>query len=396
MSQPVVSFLDDDKELLSLFSDMADMLGMQSAVYDSPEKFIDHAHEIEKNSLLVLDLSMPKIDGVEVMRHLAELKNVPLLILISGQDKGVLHSAEKLGRAKGLEIVASLNKPIDLVAFEQAVNKYLQSIQLKTSHQQLFPRGSQAVSANELQAALNNGQLILHYQPKLDLHTQALVGVEALVRWQHPEQGLIYPDDFIGLAEVNGCMGALTQEVIRIAVEQSRNWRAAGFEVPVSVNISADNITSLSLPEQLSEMLEAEKLNPSSLTLEITESVLMGELVTSLDILTRMRIKGIGLSIDDFGTGYSSLLQLHRIPFTELKIDRSFVMAMLDDEEARAIVKTCIVLGQELKMKVVAEGVETQAHWQALKELGCDIAQGYFISKPVDAESIEKNFNNKH
>ena len=171
--------------------------------------------------------------------------------------------------------------------------------------------------------------------------------------------------------------------------------------MPVSINISAHNITSLEFPEQVSELLAAENLTPSSLTLEVTESALMGELVTSLDILTRLRLKGVGLSIDDFGTGYSSLSQLHRAPFSELKIDRSFVISMLADEEAKAIVKTCIMLGHELKMLVVAEGVESRAHLELLREMGCDIAQGYFCQRPMPAAAMiefllaEKNISEK-
>ncbi|MCP4040522.1 MAG: EAL domain-containing protein, partial [Gammaproteobacteria bacterium] len=166
------------------------------------------------------------------------------------------------------------------------------------------------------------------------------------------------------------------------AVQQEQQWQSAGIELPVAVNISAGDITSLTLPEQLAELLEDNKLDPKRLTLEVTEGVLMGELVTSLDILTRLRLKGIRLSIDDFGTGYSSLSQLHRVPFSELKIDRGFVAHMTKDDEARAIVKTCNQLGQELNMRVVAEGVEDQLSWDLLADLGCDLAQGYFIARP--------------
>lgn len=142
------------------------------------------------------------------------------------------------------------------------------------------------------------------------------------------------------------------------------------------------------LPEQLTELLTKNQLDPTMLTLELTESALMEELVTSLDILTRLRLKGVGLSIDDFGTGYSSLSQLHRVPFTELKIDRSFVANISGDDEAKAIVKTCIILGHELNMKVVAEGVETQEQFEILKQFGCDVVQGYFFSRPVTSDEI--------
>ncbi|NOR51168.1 MAG: EAL domain-containing protein, partial [Gammaproteobacteria bacterium] len=220
-----------------------------------------------------------------------------------------------------------------------------------------------------------------------------IIGLEALVRWQHKEHGVIYPDHFIPLAEQHGLIGHLTHWVIGKVVQQERQWQEAGIFVTVSVNISAQDITSLTLPEQLAELLADNLLDPTRLILEVTESALMGKLVTSLDILTRLRLKGVGLSIDDFGTGYSSLSQLHRVPFTELKIDRSFVSNMVEDADARAIVKTCIILGHELKMYVVAEGVETKEQFELLKQLKCDMAQGIFFSKAVSAEKITEMFS---
>ncbi|MFK5893488.1 MAG: EAL domain-containing protein, partial [Pseudomonadota bacterium] len=183
-------------------------------------------------------------------------------------------------------------------------------------------------------------------------------------------------------------MSELTHWVISNVVQQERQWQKNDLEICVSANISANDITSLTLPEQLVQLLSDNELDPTRLTLEVTESALMGELVTSLDILTRLRLKGTGLSIDDFGTGYSSLSQLHRVPFTELKIDQSFVFNITEDPEARAIVKTCIMLGHELNMLVVAEGVEDQETWDILTQLGCDIAQGYFIARPMPADKL--------
>ncbi len=251
------------------------------------------------------------------------------------------------------------------------------------------------LGAAELQQAIRDEQLVLHYQPQVEMATGLVAGVEALVRWQHPILGLIYPNHFISLAEREGLMGALTRWVIGGVVRQEQLWRDAGMLVSISANISADNITSLTLPEQIAELLADNKLDPTRLTLEVTETALMGELVTSLDILTRLRLKGMGLSIDDFGTGYSSLSQLHRIPFTELKIDLSFVSNMTVDAEARAIVKTCILLGHELNMKVVAEGVEDQRTWDLLLGLGCDVAQGYFMARPMPADEMLEWMRNR-
>ncbi len=247
-------------------------------------------------------------------------------------------------------------------------------------------RNVSLLDLNDLKYAVRSGELVLHYQPQIDIASGALHGVEALVRWQHPEQGIINLEHFIPQAESSGLVAEITHWVIDATVRQEQQWKLQGLDIAVSVNISAADITSLGLPEQLAGLLAQKRLDSSQLTLEITESTLMGELVTSLDILTRLRLKGFGLSTDDFGNSYSSLSQLHRVPFTELKIDRSFINNMLRDAEARAIVKTCTMLGHEFNMQVVAEGVETDAHLAHLRQMGCGIAQGYAIARPMPAE----------
>ncbi len=336
---------------------------------------------------------MPEMDGIEVMRRLAQMKNPPALILISGHDIGVLYAAEKLGRAQNLKIIASLGKPVTIGHFRQLLDQHTQGDgQTQRNDHQSVGREFTEV---ELHRAIRDDQLTLHYQPQFEIATGKITGVEALARWQHPEEGLVYPDRFIPLAEQSSLIGMLTNWAIKKVVQQEQQWQEAGLSVAVSVNISAVDITSLTLPEQLSELLTDNRLDPNRLTLEVTEAVLMDELVTSLDILTRLRLKGIGLSIDDFGTGYSSLSQLHRVPFTELKIDRSFVSNITEDAEAYSIVKTCILLGHELNMWVVAEGVETKAHLDILRELGCDRAQGYLFSKPVSAEEMTARLRDK-
>ncbi len=386
MSQVTVYLIDDESELVKLLSDAVELVGLNARGYTRASRFFEQTTLFEPDSILVLDLHMPEMDGIEVMRRLTRMDDPPTLILISGHDAGVLHAAEKLGKAHNLEILASLGKPVSIHRFQQLLQRHNPSTRGRgqndpqTTDHELTPA--------ELHQAIRNDHLTLHYQPQIEIATEKITGVEALVRWQHLERGLIFPDQFIPLAERNGLMEALTHWVIDGAVQQEQQWRKNGLAVSVAANISAENITSLTLPEQLGDLLSNNTLDPARLTLEVTESALMGELVTSLDILTRLRLKGIGLSIDDFGTGYSSLSQLHRVPFTELKIDRTFVSSMSDDTEARAIVKTCILLGHELNMRVVAEGVETEDHLKLLKALGCDLAQGYYFSKPLPGNEL--------
>ena len=386
MNQTTVYLIDDEPVMMEILCEMVKLIGLKTKGYTRASHFFEEVEFVEDGSILVLDLNMPEMDGIVVIRQLAKMKKPPALILVSGHDSGVLSSAEKLGRAHNLDIIASLCKPVSLDQFQQLLQQYV----LDQDKSQLTSTQSAEYefTSTELQHAIFNEQMKLNYQPQFNLATGKLTGVEALVFWQHPIKGIIHPEQFIAIAEQNGWMKKLTNWVIDTAAKQERLWHDAGYMVSVSVNISANCITSLSLPEHISDLLANNKLDPTHLILEITESALMGELVTSLDILTRLRLKGIGLSIDDFGTGYSSLSQLHRVPFTELKIDRSFVSAMTDDDEARAIVKTCILLGHELKMMVVAEGVETEEHLEALKQLGCDTVQGYLLSRPLSAEKI--------
>ncbi len=386
MTKPTIYLLDDEEALVELHSEIAELAGFNAQGYTRAIQFFEQVVDFETGSVMVLDLHMPEMDGIEVMRRLAQMSNTPALILISGHDAGVLRSAEKLCRAHGLEVIGSFRKPMSLDTLLQLFEQHIPEDNRQKQNDS-YPVEAE-VTLTELQQAIRNEQLVLYFQPQIEIATGILSGIEALVRWQHPEQGLIYPDRFIPLAEQNGLMSELTHWVIEQTVKQEQLWQQAGLTTSLSVNISALDIIGLKLPEQLAELLENNKLSPTHLTLEITESALMGELVTSLDILTRLRLKGIRLSIDDFGTGYSSLSLLHRVPFTELKIDRSFISNMSEDNEARAIVKTCILLGHELNMRVVAEGVETEEHFKLLKQMGCDLAQGNFIARPMPGSEL--------
>jgi len=386
MSKAKIYILDDEPDMVELLSEVVNSISPDSLGFTQGSVFFEQAEVFTDGSILILDLNMPEMDGIEVMRRLAGMSNPPALILVSGHDAGVLHSAEKLCEAHKLELITSLSKPLSLDNLRNILNQYINRTSVN-DHQQVISNKIK-VTPFQIKQGILNEEFVLHYQPQIAVATGMLTGVEALVRWQHPVHGLIYPDYFISMAEKNHLIGMLTQWVIKEVVKQEGQWQKKGLTITVSVNISAENITSLALPEQLSTLLEDNQLDPTRLILEITESALMGELVTSLDILTRLRLKGLNLSIDDFGTGFSSLSQLHRVPFTELKIDRSFISELNTDGVARAIVKTCILLGHELNMKVVAEGVEDEATLEQLRVMGCDVAQGYHVSRPLTADNF--------
>ena len=242
--------------------------------------------------------------------------------------------------------------------------------------------------AAELQAAITERELEVYYQPKADLSTGRIVGVEALARWQHPQHGPIPPDEFVELAESTGLMRQMTTLVLELALDQIREWGAVGLVLPVSVNLSARSLLDVDLAEQLEAMCRAHSVDPRHLILEITETQMMADPQRTISLLERIAELGIEVSIDDFGTGYSSLAYLQRLPVHEIKVDKSFVLAMTADDTNTKIVRSIIDLGHNLQLRVVAEGVEDRYTWDTLEALGCDIAQGYYLSRPLPAHQL--------
>ncbi|MEO6144797.1 MAG: EAL domain-containing protein [Dermatophilaceae bacterium] len=250
-------------------------------------------------------------------------------------------------------------------------------------------------TVDELQSAITSGQFVLHYQPKVDLATGGVHAVEALARWEHPTRGLLYPDAFIDLVEVSGLMRAMTRLVLEIAIGQAATWQGQGQHLTISVNLSASSLVDEGLPEEVFAMLATRGVPPAALQLEITEEFLMADRERARKILTRLRGGGVQISIDDYGTGYSSLSYLRDLPVDELKLDQSFVFPMIKDPRAAALVASSIALAHSLGLRMVAEGVETDAAYSELTRLGCDQAQGYFMSRPVPAAELDRWLRNR-
>jgi diguanylate cyclase (GGDEF)-like protein len=240
----------------------------------------------------------------------------------------------------------------------------------------------------DLRRALDRGELVLHYQPKVSLSTGDVCGVEALIRWQHPDRGLVPPDAFIPLAEHTGLIGPLTAYVLDAALAQARIWTDLGHQIPVSVNLSARNLLDEKLPATVAELLDRHQVPARLLELEVTESAIMVDPERARRLLTRLNQLGIRLAIDDFGAGYTSLAQLKTLPVTELKVDRSFVLTMDTDPANALIVRSVVELGHNLGLTAVAEGVETQHVMDTLTEYGCDTAQGYHLSRPMPPQAF--------
>ena len=250
-------------------------------------------------------------------------------------------------------------------------------------------------TVDELQAAITSDQFTLHYQPKIDLDTGDVHAVEALVRWNHPTRGLLYPDAFLNLVEVSGLMRAMTRLVLEMALDQAAAWQGRGRQLTIAVNLSASSLVEADLPQEIFAMLATRGVPPGALQLEITEEFLMADRDRARSILTRLRDGGVQISIDDYGTGYSSLSYLRDLPIDELKLDQSFVSPMTDDPRAAALVASTIALAHSLGLRMVAEGVETEVAYAELKRMGCDQAQGFYMSRPVPAATLDHWLRNR-
>ncbi|HEX5267582.1 MAG TPA: EAL domain-containing protein [Acidimicrobiales bacterium] len=244
--------------------------------------------------------------------------------------------------------------------------------------------------AAELRSFVERGELLVYHQPKARLSDGVVTGTEALVRWRHPEHGLLGPDEFIPMAEHSGLISALTTHVLRVALAQCREWNDRGHAIGVSVNLAVRSLLDSELPTDIEALLAQVGLTPDHLTLEITESGVMADPSRTIKVLERLSAIGVKLSVDDFGTGYSSLSYLQRLPVQEVKIDRSFVFRMATDANDATIVQSIIELGHNLGLCTVAEGVEDQMVWDRLRAMGCDEAQGYYLSKPVPASAVTR------
>ena len=383
VSELKVLLVDDDAFMINLTKRILRQLGIESALDATDgELALDRLNE-STIDVIVCDLNMPGMDGLEFLRHLAGRESQPAVILLSGEDKSILRTAEQLAQAHKLRILGALSKPIKKEPFEALLEKVAasQTERSQFTFEQLTP--------DEIREGLQGDAVTLVYQPKIAVAGRELVGVESLVRWRDPERGLMGPGALIPVAEESGLINDVTEAVFKAAMAQCGAWRADGFDLKVAVNVSVENLDQLDFPEFIVDTAAEEGVPPSSVVLEVTESRIMADIVKPLEILTRLRMKGVGLSIDDFGTGASSMQQLKRIPFTEIKIDREFVAGAADDEEARAMLVSSIGLGKDLGLSVVAEGVETQAEWDLVASLGVNVVQGYLVAKAMPGDAVQ-------
>jgi EAL domain-containing protein (putative c-di-GMP-specific phosphodiesterase class I)/FixJ family two-component response regulator len=375
---PRLLVVDDEPEVVELMVEFAGRAGYRVTATSSPGEF-DQLYS-DDFAVVMLDLSMPGIDGIELIRRLAARRSRARVVLISGFDERVLEAARQLAASQGLDVLGSLTKPIRLAQLTALLDASADIAPVAAA------RAFQ-VTLDELQRAFADDRLIVHYQPQVELQSGHVIGVEALVRWRHTDGALIPPDMFVELTEAAGLSLELTWRVIAKAMAHAAVLRSVS-NLSIAVNLPPAALTDVAFPDHVVERLRNTDLTPQTVHFEVTETSVAREPVAALDILTRLRLKGFSLAIDDFGTGYSSLEQLGRLPFSALKIDQTFVRRMDRDPSCRAIVNNCIELGHDLGLTVIAEGVETAGVWQTLAKAGCDVVQGYFVSRPAPAEAI--------
>jgi len=328
-------------------------------------------------SVIVLDLTMPEMDGLQLMEWLAVRHSKARLLIVSGREPYLLREAEEIGRALGLNVAGSLQKPLRL----ESLRTILREIYLDAG----------ILSVQDLSNALSNREIRLEYQPQVDMRTGQVLGFEALARWDHPAYGLLPPDKFIPDLEAIEVMDDFTFHVVESAIEDLRHWNGS-LDSRLSINVSASNFKAMEIDEVIREKCAGNDTEIQRLTIEVTETAALADSGRIIGCLNRLENLGVQVSIDDFGTGYSSLTKLHAIPCTELKIDKSFVENCRSNPQSGILVRSMIELGHNLNKRIVAEGVEDEPTRRQLHAWGCDVEQGFLISKSLPASHVRQWF----
>ncbi len=365
---------DDDAAIGRLVVRVAKMAGLD-AVSVSDAAAFEQQMQYETPNIVMLDLQLGATDGIEQLRGLAADRFTGSLVLMSGFDARVLNTANRVAQSLGLKIEATLEKPVQVAELEQLFSR------LKAA--ETIP------STDRLLEAIRDGELSLDFQPVVTRHPRTLKKLEALVRWDHPALGRLPPSDFLPGAEADTpVIDTVTEWVIGAFVEAYLILAELGIRVPIGVNISSQNLHDIALPDRFEQRLREAGIPAEHLCLEVTESAAFSDPLRAMDILTRIRLKGMQLSIDDFGIGYSSLKMLRQTPFSEMKIDQSFVHDMATSRDSRAIVKSIVDLAANMEMQSVAEGIETEETAALLESMNVGMLQGYLFARPMPVEAV--------
>ncbi len=370
--------LDEDPDVVAILSLQLHVLGMESRCYRRADELLSELDECAPQ-LVIMGLEFGDPDGIALLRLLAEQRYAGWVLLLGGVERKISRIAERVGHTLGLQMLGSLDKPMRLAELRQRLERLHPG-----RKPALVPEDDPFFSAEELDAALERNELTVHYQPQFELATGRLSGVEALVRWVHPEIGLIGPASFLPMLTA-GQSRRLTCHVLSCALADAERWREQGVLLSLSVNVTADDLMESQLPALTRHRLPGES---PLVVLEITETAAMDDELLGSEIAARLHLSGMEVAVDDFGVGFSSLTRLQMLPISELKIDRSFVRHLQQDTQDAAIVEAIALLGRRLGIRVVAEGVEELDCLPTLARFGCTHVQGFGLSRPVPAGDI--------
>jgi len=380
-----VLVVDDDPVVLMQMQQMLAGIGVGEVL--TARNGVDAMRQMSRRAraidVVVCDLNMPEMDGVEMIRRFGQGGFRGALILMSGANEQLLATVSNLAQLQGLRVLGEIQKPATPQQMAGLLRRSL-------SHDaQLRPDGAPSFTTPQaILAGIRNAEFEIWFQPTVKADSLVPVGVEALARWRQPDGSMVPPDLFIVAAERAGIIAQLSAVLLDTALREGARLHRAGFPLTISLNLSALWLDDLQLPDLLLQTAQGQGLQPSDINLEVTETGVTKDIATALDVLSRLRLKGFGLSIDDFGIGYSSFEQLGRIPFTEMKLDRSFVNRGGRDSAARAILESSMAMATKLALRTVAEGVETDAELALVREIGFDDVQGFLIARPMPCDVL--------
>lgn len=372
-SAPLAIVVDDDPAIRQFVGAVAELAGFTVAKAENGQELLGLLND-RSPALIILDLHMASIDGVAVMRELAARRITSKIVIFSGSDLRVLETSSEIARQRGLTITAVLQKPVRKEDLLQLLRRVILE--------------NEVFSAATLRECMSQKLIALHYQPKISLTSHQVIGVEALLRCSDPVGRPIGPEAVIAIAEDAEIVDELTEWVFREAVGQQRRWSEQGTNLGMAINLSARCSFNQDLPELFAGICAELEVPNDAVTIELTESAVMNDQLLAMESIVRLRLLGFRLSIDDFGIGYSSLLRLKSLPFTEMKVDKSFVTALHESRDNSVIVRAIVQLARSLEMESVVEGIEDQAAMDFATSLGCHAAQGYFIGRPVPGPEI--------
>ncbi len=388
--------IEDESSIRDMLVDLLTLMNFQVIDAADGRSGIQLAREFQPD-LILCDIAMPDLDGFDVLHRLhqeIDTAAIPFIFLTARVEKSDIRQARLLGADD------YLTKPFSPDELLEAITTRLERYSTITQASMNRPLGkspTQIAQEAELQRAIAQSELVLYYQPQFSLQTEQIVGAEALVRWQHPQRGIIGPAEFIGLAEQSGLIEPLGEWVLRTACQQLSLWHQMGFNrMKVAVNVSSLQLNRTNFCQEIADILAPIKLGHHFVELELTETAILKNVNASAEKLQTLKDLGIQIAVDDFGTGYASLEYLQHLPFDTLKIDRCFVQFLDQNKKNGAIVSALVQMAHNLNLDVISEGVETEGERNFLKHQGCDIAQGYFYSAPLPSFEFEKLLTQKY